>query len=249
MIALSNISKVYNDGMNNRVHAVRNTNFHINKGEFLVLIGANGSGKSTLLNIVAGSIKTSSGKVFYNEHDVTAWEAHRRAKFIARLFQNPLHGTAPHLSVIDNFRLASLRSKSKTFKIGTGTRFRNKVKENIEFLKLNLENKLDQKMGSLSGGQRQALTLAMAVMDEAEIILLDEPTAALDPRASGLLLEKADSIIRTFSLSAIMVTHKLKDAIRYGNRLIYMAEGEVKKDLNQNQKGQLSLTQVQEWFA
>ena len=248
MINIQNISKTFLPGSANAVSALQHINLIIAGGEFLILTGSNGSGKSTLLNAIAGSCAVDEGKIFFEKTDVTALKDYQRSKFISRIFQNPLAGTAPNLSIIENFRIAALRTQSKKLRIGITGKFKNEVAEKVSILKMNLENKLDQKMGTLSGGQRQALTLIMAIMAETKIILLDEPAAALDPRSSALLMQNAKQVISNFSLTAIMVTHNLKDAHQYGNRIIQMSEGQIIKDLNSQQKSNLTLTDLYSWF-
>lgn len=247
MIQLSKVSKTFSSGTANAVTALKAVDLSVTKNEFVVLVGSNGSGKSTLLNAIAGSF-TVEGKIILNGNDVTHLKDYERSKFIARIFQNPLAGTAPDLSVLENFRLAALRTQSKKLSSGINQNFKKNVAEKVALLKMNLENKLDQKMGSLSGGQRQALTLIMSVMDDAKILLLDEPTAALDPRSAQLLMQNAEQVIRQFELTAFMVTHNLKDAYQYGDRIILMKEGSIRKDLNAEQKAALSLIDLYSWF-
>ena len=215
----------------------------------MVVIGANGSGKSTLLNIIAGNIFVDKGSIKIDGTDVTRWKDFERSKFISRIFQNPLSGTAPDLSIIDNFRLAALRSQSKKLSRGIDATFREKVKSKIAFLEMGLENKLDQAMGLLSGGQRQALTLMMAVMDETKVLLLDEPTAALDPKSSEIVIEKTRQLVDEYKLTAMLVTHDMKYAQRYGNRIIQMVQGKISKDISNTEKSKINTQQIYEWFA
>ncbi len=249
MIEMQHIHKTFNSGKANEVKALNNVSLTIDKKEFLVIVGSNGSGKTTLLNMIAGAETCSDGKILINDIDVTSLPEYKRSKWIARVFQNPLSGTAPDLSVIDNFRLAALRTQTKKLSIGINTQFKNKVKEKIALLKMGLENKIEQPMGTLSGGQRQALTLLMSVMDETKILLLDEPTAALDPRSANIILQTADWLIKEYQLTAILITHNLKEAHLYGNRLIQMSEGIILKDLNAEQKNNLLLNDLFGWFA
>jgi putative ABC transport system ATP-binding protein len=248
MISLENISKVFNRGEVNEVTALKNISLVINEGDFVVIVGANGSGKTTLLNIVSGAEKVSSGKVVFDGADVTRFAEYKRSRWIARVFQNPYTGTASDLSILDNFRLAALRTRSKKLTIGINTSFKKKVKDTIAKLGMGLENKIDQMMGGLSGGQRQALTMLMSVMDDAKILLLDEPTAALDPKSASLILELANELIKEYHLTALYITHNLKDAQQYGTRLIQFREGTILKDLNGEQKSQTSLQDMFGWF-
>jgi len=249
MIELQHITKVYNRGEVNEVTALNDVSLTIPKGEFVVVIGTNGSGKSTLFNTIAGADTPSSGKVLIDGKDVTKTAEYKRSQWIARVFQNPLSGTAPDLSIIDNFRLASLRTTSKRLVIGVNETFKKTVRDKIATLGMGLENKTEQQMGSLSGGQRQALTLLMSVMDKTDILLLDEPTAALDPRSANTVLTTADKLIKEYNLTAILITHNLKDAYQYGTRLVQMNEGKIIRDLGAGDKAALKQSDLFEWFA
>lgn len=248
MITIKNISKTFPSGNGNGIKALQNVSLEIKKGEFVVVIGSNGSGKSTLLNAIAGNIAVDTGEIFFENKQVNPLKEHQRSKWIARVFQNPYLGTASDLTIIDNFRLASIRTKTKSLKRGINKLFIDEVKEKINMLGLGLENRTDQLMGTLSGGQRQALTLIMAVMDEAKILLMDEPTAALDPKTSEMLMQQANKIIYNFKLTSILVTHSIKDAHAFGSRIIQMQEGQVSRDIDSGQKQLLSLSEIYDWF-
>ena len=249
MIELQHITKVFNRGQVNEVTALSEVSLTIQKGEFVVVIGSNGSGKSTLFNIIAGAETPTNGQVIIDNKDVTKLAEYKRSQWIARVFQNPLSGTAPDLSIIDNFRLAALRTNSKQLAIGVNEAFKKTVRDKIATLGMGLENKIEQQMGSLSGGQRQALTLLMSVMDKTDILLLDEPTAALDPRSANTILQTADTLIKEYNLTAILITHNLKDAYQYGNRLVQMNEGKVLRDLDKNAKAALTQNDLFQWFV
>lgn len=249
MIELKSLHKTFNKGQPNQVNAIKGVDLHINAGEYVIIVGSNGSGKSTLLNLVAGSILPTSGSIYIDGTNVTKLPDYRRSRWIARVFQNPLSGTAPELSILDNFRLAALRTKSKGFGIGITDDFKKQVQQKIALLNMGLENKTGQLMGSLSGGQRQALTLLMSVMDTCKILLLDEPSAALDPRSADLVMSTADKLIKEFQLTAILVTHNLKDAYTYGTRIIQMAEGQIWHDLDAERKVTLSQNDLFGWFS
>ncbi|MEZ5041757.1 MAG: ATP-binding cassette domain-containing protein [Saprospiraceae bacterium] len=249
MIRLQHITKVFNRDQVNEVVALKEVDLHIKQGEFVCLIGANGSGKTTLLNIISGSILPSQGKVLLHNEEVTDLPEHKRSQWIARVFQNPLGGTAPDLSILDNFRLAALRTSKKRLRIGITEAFKASVREKIAILGLGLENKLQQPMGTLSGGQRQALTLLMSTMDHTDILLLDEPTAALDPHSAEVVMQTAERIIKEYNLTTVLITHDLEDALRYGNRLIQMKNGQVARDLDATAKDSLALKEVFEWFS
>lgn len=249
MISIQKVHKVFNKGKANQVDAIRGVDLEISEQEFLVIVGSNGSGKTTLLNLVAGSILPTSGSIRIDGNDVTKLADYNRSEWIARVFQNPLSGTAPDLSILDNFRLAAIRTKPKGLSIGINDNFKKLVKEKISTLGMGLENKIEQPMGILSGGQRQALTLLMSVMDTCKVLLLDEPTAALDPRSADVVMKTADRLITDFGLTAVLVTHNLKEAYNYGNRIIQMVEGKVVKDLSKEKKSALKQTDLYDWFV
>jgi len=249
MIQLNHISRIFNADQVNEVMALKEVTLEIKRGEFVCLIGSNGSGKTTLLNVISGAVPPSEGKVYLHGEDATSLPEHKRSRWIARVFQNPLGGTAPDLSVLDNFRLAALRTSKKTLKIGINSAFKEKVRARIAELGLGLEDKVQQPMGTLSGGQRQALTLLMSTMDHTDILLLDEPTAALDPRSAEVVLQTAQRIINEYDLTTVFITHNLQDALKYGNRLIQMKNGRIERDLDSTAKSQLQLQEVYQWFA
>jgi len=248
MVSLQHIKKVFNKGKLNEVTALHDVSVAINKGEFLVIIGANGSGKTTLLNIIEGSEIPTSGTIEINGSDVTKLPEYKRSRWVARVFQNPNNGTAPDLTILDNFRLAALRTQQKNLTIGVDVAFRKKVQEKIASLGMGLENKVNQSMGNLSGGQRQALTLLMSVMDHTDILLLDEPTAALDPKSALVVLNLANKLNKELGITTVLITHNLKDANQYGNRLIQMQEGKILRDYDAASKEKLSLQHIYEWF-
>ncbi|MEZ2335530.1 ABC transporter ATP-binding protein [Mucilaginibacter sp. RCC_168] len=249
MIAINDVHKVFNKGKANQVNAVNGITLNIAEEEFLVIVGSNGSGKTTLLNLVAGSVFPDAGNISIDENNVSKLPDYRRSQWIARVFQNPVSGTASDLSILDNFRLAAIRTKAKGLSIGVNDQFKRQVKEKIATLGMGLENKIEQSMGTLSGGQRQALTLLMSVMDSCKVLLLDEPTAALDPRSAEVVMRTADKLITDFKLTAILITHNLKDAYNYGTRIIQMSEGLVLRDLNNKQKSDLKQNDLFDWFS
>ena len=249
MILIKNISKIYNKGNEDEVSALKDVSIEIPQGEFVVIIGTNGSGKSTMLNLLLGTQSPTQGNIIINNNDITALPEYKRSKWISMVFQNPAHGTAPELSILENFRLASLRARKKKLSIGINDDFRKTVEEKVASLGMGLEKKLEQPMGSLSGGQRQALTLLMGVMDKTDILLMDEPTAALDPKSSQVVMQLADKINKELGITIVLVTHSMKDALHYGNRLLMFHAGAILRDLNGMNKSQLQLSNLQEWFS
>jgi putative ABC transport system ATP-binding protein len=249
MIDIKNVYKSFNTGKTNQVNAVNGVDLHIDTGEFVVIVGANGSGKTTLLDMVAGSIFPNRGSISIDSKNVTKLPDYKRSRWIARVFQNPMSGTASGLSILDNFRLAAIRTRPKGLTIGINEIFRNQVRERISTLGMGLENKIEQPMGTLSGGQRQALTLLMSVMDNCKILLLDEPTAALDPKSAQIVMKTAAELVSHYRLTAILITHNLKDAFNYGNRLILMGEGQILKNLDARQKATLKQNDLFDWFG
>jgi putative ABC transport system ATP-binding protein len=248
MIQLVNATKVFNAESSSAVVALNEFNLEISEGQFIVVVGANGSGKSTLLNLLAGSMFVDTGRILIDGNDVTAMKEYQRSKFISRIYQNPVTGTAPDLSILDNFRIASLRTSKKQLRIGIDEAFRKKVADKISVLQMGLENKLDVEMGLLSGGQRQALTLLMGVMDTSKVLLLDEPTAALDPKSALKVMELTQQLVSEYKLTAVLITHEIKFAHHYGDRIIQLAEGRIKRDLNSSEKKALSIQELFEWF-
>lgn len=249
MLKLSNINKTYQPDTPYPVPALRQLNLELLKGDFCIVIGGNGSGKSTLLNTIAGTIFPDEGDIYINQQKVTALKAFERSKFVARVFQNPHAGTAPNLSVLENFRLAALRTQKKKLRIGLGKAFEKHTQAIIEELGLGLENKINQPMGSLSGGQRQALSLLMSTLDDTQLLLLDEPTAALDPKSTELVMKTAALLIEKKRLTTIWVTHQLKTVTDYGNRVILMDQGKISKDIEGQLKDKLTLPELYSWFA
>lgn len=248
MLELQHITKVFNAGKATEVAAVKDLTLRLDRQSFTVIVGANGSGKSTLLNLVAGNIYPDKGSVLLHGREIQRMPDYRRSRWIGRVFQNPLMGTAASLSIEDNFRMAALRRSSKWLKLGTGGEFRKQVAERVATLGMGLENKLTQPMGTLSGGQRQALTLLMTVMADVDVLLLDEPSAALDPRSAREVMGIANRLIVEGKLTAILVTHNINEALRYGTRLIQMENGTIVKDYDKKAKSGLDHAEVVSWF-
>jgi putative tryptophan/tyrosine transport system ATP-binding protein len=248
MIKFTNVYKSFTDDAGQVNALINDLNLTFHPGEFTIIIGANGSGKSTLLNLIAGLIHPDKGSIALELEEIQELKTYERSKYIARIFQNPLQGSVAELTVMENMRLAYLRNQSKGLKLGINKAFKEKVKHEISMLQLGLENKTEQKMGTLSGGQRQALTLVMATLCDAKVFLMDEPTAALDPKSANSLMENAAKIIKEKQLTTLMVTHNMREAVNYGNRLLMMKEGKVEKDVKGEDKLKLSANHLFDWL-
>ena len=227
MLKIENIRKVFNPGTINEKVALDGVNLTLEEGEFVTVIGGNGAGKSTTLNAVAGVWPVDSGKIYIGGEDVTKLSEYKRAKYLGRVFQDPMTGTATTMSIEENMAIAARRGKSRGLRWGITKAEREKYRQMLSTLHLGLEDRLTSKVGLLSGGQRQAITLLMASIQKPKLLLLDEHTAALDPKTAAKVLEISDQIISENHLTAMMVTHNMKDAIAHGNRLIMMHEGKV----------------------
>ena len=248
MIRLNSLSKHFKGGFSGGTTALDQVSLDITAGEYVILVGVNGCGKSTLLQAIAGSIQPDSGTLLMDGVDITKVPEHRRSRAVARLFQNPLLGTAPGLSILENFRLASLRGNRKGLRIGIDRAFRDLVAQRIARLNMGLENRLDLEMGALSGGQRQALTLLMSTMDTCKVLLMDEPASALDPRSAELVMNLANEIVREKNLAALLVTHQLEDGVRYGDRILQMDQGKIIRDVSSIEKKNLDAASLRSWF-
>ena len=243
-LEIKDIHKTFNKGTINEKVALDGVNLQLNEGDFVTIIGGNGAGKSTTLNAVAGVWPVDSGSIIIGGNDVTGLPEHKRAKFLGRVFQDPMTGTAATMSIDENMALAARRGKKRTLKWGVTKAEREYFKEKLRELDLGLEDRLTSKVGLLSGGQRQAVTLLMASLQKPELLLLDEHTAALDPKTAAKVLELSDKIIEENHLTAMMVTHNMKDAIVHGDRLIMMNEGKVILNIAGEEKKKLTVEQL-----
>ena len=243
-LEIKDIHKTFNKGTINEKVALDGVNLQLNEGEFVTIIGGNGAGKSTTLNAVAGVWPVDSGSIIIGGNDVTGLPEHKRAKFLGRVFQDPMTVTAATMSIDENMALAARRGKKRTLKWGVTKAEREYFKEKLRELDLGLEDRLTSKVGLLSGGQRQAVTLLMASLQKPELLLLDEHTAALDPKTAAKVLELSDKIIEENHLTAMMVTHNMKDAIVHGDRLIMMNEGKVILNIAGEEKKKLTVEQL-----
>lgn len=249
MLELKNISKTFNPGTINAKVALDGLNLTLNDGDFVTVIGSNGAGKSTMLNAIAGAFLVDSGNIVIDGKDVTRLPEYKRAAYLGRVFQDPMMGTAPNMMIEENLALAARRGKRRGLKWGISNAEREFYKEQLKILGLGLENRMSAKVGLLSGGQRQALTLLMASMEKPKLLLLDEHTAALDPKTAAKVLEISDKIVEENHLTTLMVTHNMKDAIAHGNRLIMMDSGKVILDISGEEKKKLTVPQLLEMFS
>lgn len=248
MLELDNIHKTFNPGTINEKIALDGVNLKLNPGDFVTIIGGNGAGKSTTLNAIAGVWNVDAGTIKINGTDITGLPEYKRAKFLGRVFQDPMTGTAATMSIEENMAIASRRGQKRTLKWGVTKEERARYKEMLSSLGLGLEERLTTKVGLLSGGQRQAITLLMASIVKPDLLLLDEHTAALDPKTAAKVLEISDKIIEENNLTAMMVTHNMKDAIAHGNRLIMMHEGRIIYDVAGEEKKALHVSDLLKKF-
>ena len=249
MLEIQNVSKTFNAGTVNEKTALNGLNLKLNEGDFVTVIGGNGAGKSTMLNAVAGVWPVDCGKIIIDGVDVTRLSEHQRAAYIGRVFQDPMTGTAATMQIEENLALAARRGKPRTLRIGITRAEREQYRELLKSLDLGLENRLTARVGLLSGGQRQALTLLMASLRRPELLLLDEHTAALDPATAAKVLELSDRIVAENHLTAMMITHNMRDAIIHGNRLIMMNAGKIILDISGEEKKQLTKEDLLARFA
>jgi len=240
MIRLENIIKVFNQGTVNENTALRGINLRVKEGDFITIVGSNGAGKTTLFNTISGSFAPTSGEIFFNDRSVTRMPEYKRAKYLGRIFQDPLMGTASNMSLEDNMMIC-YKKGFKGLKISLNSRMREKFREELKALDMGLENRMEYNVQLFSGGQRQALTLLMTVLSHPDLILLDEHTAALDPKNAALILELTDRFIIEKKLTAMMITHNMSHAIKYGNRILMMHKGEIILDISGEEKKNLTV--------
>ena len=244
MLKITNLHKIFNAGTVNEKVALNGLNLTLNEGDFVTLIGGNGAGKSTMLNAISGVWKPDYGTIEIDGVDVSNMPEHKRAAFLGRVFQDPMKGTAPDMEIDENLSIAARRGKKRRLVWGIRGNERKYYKELLATLELGLENRLSTKVGLLSGGQRQALTLLMATLNKPKLLLLDEHTAALDPKTAAKVLEITDKLVRENNLTTLMITHNMHDAITYGNRLIMMHEGNVDVDVSGEEKKKLTIHEL-----
>lgn len=248
MLELKNITKIFNFGTVNEKTALNGLNLTIEDGDFITVIGGNGAGKSTMINAIAGTWRLDDGQILINGTDITNMPEHKRAKFIGRVFQDPIMGTASEMQIEENLALALRRGKRRGLSIGITKKERETYKELLARFGLGLEERLTQKVKLLSGGQRQAMTLLMATLQKPDILLLDEHTAALDPKTAKKVLSVTDQIVTENKLTTLMITHNMKDALTYGNRLVMMDRGKIIYDVSGKEKEKLTVQDLLEKF-
>ena len=248
MLEVKNIYKTFNPGTVNEKHALNGVSLKLKEGDFVTVIGSNGAGKSTLLNAIAGLWMIDSGSICIDGNDITRLPDYKRARYIGRVFQDPMQGSAATMQIEENMALASRRGKKRTLRKGICQSEREKYREMLKELNLGLEERLTSKVGLLSGGQRQALTLLMATMEKPRLLLLDEHTAALDPKTAAKVLELTEKLVNENHLTTFMVTHNMRDALKYGNRLIMMCDGKIIFDVEGEEKKKLEVKDLLEKF-
>lgn len=249
MLELIDVCKTFNPGTVNAKKALRGVNLHLNEGDFVTIIGGNGAGKSTTLNAISGAWPIDAGVIRIDGKDISHLPEHKRAKYIGRVFQDPMMGTAATMEIQENLAIAARRGDRRTLKWGVSASEKKYYREALATLELGLEDRMTAKVGLLSGGQRQALTLLMATLKKPKLLLLDEHTAALDPKTAAKVLQLSDKLISENNLTAMMVTHNMKDAIAHGNRLIMMHEGRIIFDVSGEEKKKLTVEALIEKFS
>ena len=249
MLKIENVYKTFNAGTVNEKVALKGLNLELKAGDFVTVIGGNGAGKSTMLNAITGVFGVDEGKIIIDGVDVTHLPEYKRAQYIGRVFQDPMMGTAATMQIEENLALAARRGKTRNLKVGITKAEREEYMEQLKILDLGLEDRMTAKVGLLSGGQRQALTLLMATLRKPKLLLLDEHTAALDPKTAAKVLEATEKIVRKDNLTTLMITHNMRDAIAHGNRLIMMYNGHVVVDVSGEEKKKLTVEQLLNLFS
>jgi len=244
MLTLKGITKIFNRGTQDEKRALDDLSLDVPDSDFVTIIGSNGAGKTTLLNVLAGTVEPDEGQLLVDGRDVTRWPDYKMARFISRVFQSPTMGTAGEMTIEENLCMAELRGKKRGLKWGvTGSR-RSRYKEVLKVLDLGLEDRLKQSVGMLSGGQRQSLTLLMTTLALPRVLLLDEHTAALDPRTAAKVMDLTDSMVRENRLTTLMVTHNMNQALKYGNRMVMLHQGRIQLDIQGEEKKKMSVADI-----
>ena len=248
IVELKNVTKSVSNGMNEEKVILDDVSLEIREHDFITILGGNGAGKSTLFNTIAGTLPVSSGKIYILGEDVTTYSPERRAKYLSRVFQDPKMGTAPRMTVAENLLVAKFRGEKRSLIPRHLASYKEEFQTVLSKIGNGLENHIDTAVEFLSGGQRQALSLLMATLKRPELLLLDEHTAALDPKTSQALMTSTDEFVKHDALTALMITHHMEDALKYGNRLIVMKDGHIVQDLNQEEKAQMTIADYYQLF-
>ena len=249
MLTLKKITKIFNQGTQDEKRALDGLSLEVAKSDFITIIGSNGAGKTTLLNAIAGTIAPDEGQLIVDGRDVTRWPDFKMARYISRVFQSPTMGTAGEMTIEENLCMAELRGKKRGLKWGVTGNRRTRYKEILKVLDLGLEERLKQSVGMLSGGQRQSLTLLMTTLALPRVLLLDEHTAALDPRTAAKVMDLTDSMVQENRLTTLMVTHNMKQALKYGNRMVMLHQGKIQLDISGEEKKKKSVADIVAQFG
>ncbi|MBW2480299.1 MAG: ATP-binding cassette domain-containing protein [Deltaproteobacteria bacterium] len=249
MLTLKGVTKIFNKGTQDEKRALDDFSLEVAGGDFITIIGSNGAGKTTLLNVIAGTIEADEGQVMVDGQDVTRWPDFQMAQFISRVFQSPTMGTAGDMTIEENLCMAELRGKKRGLRWGVTRGRRARYREVLQVLDLGLEDRLKQAVGLLSGGQRQSLTLLMTTLAMPKVLLLDEHTAALDPRTATKVMDLTDAMVRKNNLTTLMVTHNMTQALKYGNRMVMLHQGKVQLDIQGEEKTKLTVAEIVAQFG
>ena len=244
MLKLTGITKIFNQGTQDEKRALDDFTLDVAESDFITIIGSNGAGKTTLLNVIAGTVEPDEGQLMVDGSDVTRWPDYKMAQFISRVFQSPTMGTAGEMTIEENLCMAELRGKKRGLKWGVTAKRRKAYKEILKVLELGLEERLKQSVGMLSGGQRQSLTLLMTTLALPRVLLLDEHTAALDPRTATKVMDLTDTMVRENRLTTLMVTHNMNQALKYGNRMVMLHQGKVQLDIQGEEKKKMTVAEI-----
>ena len=249
LLTLNGITTIFNQGTQDEKRALDDLSLEVAESDFITIIGSNGAGKTTLLNVISGTVESDEGQVIVDGQDVTKWPDFQMAKYISRVFQSPTMGTAGDMTIEENLCMAELRGKKRGLKWGVTKNRRSSYRETLKVLDLGLEDRLKQSVGLLSGGQRQSLTLLMTTLAMPKVLLLDEHTAALDPRTASMVMDLTDNMVRDNRLTTLMVTHNMAQALKYGNRMVMLHQGKIQLDIQGEEKKKLTVAEIVAQFG
>jgi putative ABC transport system ATP-binding protein len=249
LLTLNGITAIFNPGTQDEKRALDDLSLEVAESDFITIIGSNGAGKTTLLNVISGTVESDEGQVIVDGQDVTKWPDFQMAQFISRVFQSPTMGTAGDMTIEENLCMAELRGKRRGLKWGVTKGRRSRYKEILKILDLGLEDRLKQTVGLLSGGQRQSLTLLMTTLALPKVLLLDEHTAALDPRTASMVMDLTDNMVRDNRLTTLMVTHNMTQALKYGNRMVMLHQGKIQLDIQGEEKKKMTVAEIVAQFG